>query len=241
MLTKKQQAKIDNLWDKFWSGGIANPMAAMEQISYLLFMRRLGEMDRKRLEDAEWLKQSYTSLFAGKYQRADGKKYPKSELRWDEFRHLPAEEMLTHVRDHVFPFIKTLENGNHNFSKHMNDAVFIIPKASLLVEAVGIIDDIYAEIERERQEEGQTFHDIQGDLYEHLLAEIATAGKNGQFRTPRHIIEIICALVMRSAIRPAAPAVSCWALISISSPTIPARSYVILMKTVWSAAKWGTC
>lgn len=195
MLTKTQQSKIDKLWNRFYAGGIANPLSAMEQISYLLFMRRLGEMDRKRLEDAEWLKQSYTSLFAGKYQRADGKKYPGSELRWDEFRHLPAEEMLTHVRDHVFPFIKTLENGNQNFSRHMNDAVFIIPKASLLVEAVGIIDDIYTEIERERQEDGQTFHDIQGDLYEHLLAEIATAGKNGQFRTPRHIIEMICALV----------------------------------------------
>jgi len=77
----------------------------------------------------------------------------------------------------------------------MSDAVFIIPKASLLVEAVGIVDDIYTEIERERQEGLQTFHDTQGDLYEYLLSEIATAGKNGQFRTPRHIIQMICALV----------------------------------------------
>src|SRR6266516_1910294 len=103
--------------------------------------------------------------------------------------------MLDHVRDNVFPFIKTLQDGGQVFTHYMQDAVFIIPKPSLLVEAVGIIDDIYAELERERQQAGQTFQDVQGDLYEHLLSEIATAGKNGQFRTPRHIIQMIVTLV----------------------------------------------
>ncbi|MDY6990080.1 MAG: class I SAM-dependent DNA methyltransferase [Thermodesulfobacteriota bacterium] len=195
MLTAAIRSKIDALWDKFWSGGIANPLTAMEQISYLLFMRRLDATDRKREEDAEWLKKSYSSAFHGTYTALDGKKYNKAELRWSHFRHLPGEEMLAHVRDRVFPFIKSLGGNDEPFSQYMHDAVFIIPKASLLVEAIGIIDDIYNEIERERLDNGQTFHDTQGDLYEHLLSEISTAGKNGQFRTPRHIIQMICALV----------------------------------------------
>jgi type I restriction enzyme M protein len=95
----------------------------------------------------------------------------------------------------VFPFIKSLESGGEGFTRFMQDAVFIIPKASLLVEAVGIIDDIYTELERERQEAGQAFQDVQGDLYEYLLSEISSAGKNGQFRTPRHIIQMIVSLV----------------------------------------------
>ena len=103
--------------------------------------------------------------------------------------------MLAHVRDRVFPFIKLLGGESQPFAQAMQDAVFIIPKPSLLVEAVGIVDEIYGEIERERQANGQTFHDTQGDLYEYLLSEIATAGKNGQFRTPRHLIQMICALI----------------------------------------------
>lgn len=183
MLNQNIRAKIDQLWDKFWSGGIANPLTAVEQISYLLFMRRLDAVDRKQQEDAEYLKRPYKSIFE------------KDNQRWSHFRNLPAEEMLAHVRDKVFPFIKSLGKEGQAFSKYMQDAVFIIPKASLLVEAVGVIDDIYTEIERETKENGQTFHDTQGDLYEHLLSEIATAGKNGQFRTPRHIIQMMCALV----------------------------------------------
>src|SRR5439155_24192152 len=195
MLTPAIRSKVDQLWNKFWSGGIANPLTAIEQISYLLFMRRLDALDEKQRGDAEFLKQEFHSLFAGKYATHKGTKRSREELRWSKFRHLPAEEMLDHVRDNVFPFIKTLKDGGQIFTRYMQDAVFIIPKPSLLVEAVGIIDDIYAELERERQQAGQTFQDVQGDLYEHLLSEIATAGKNGQFRTPRHIIQMIVTLV----------------------------------------------
>ncbi len=194
MLNQAMQAKINLLWDRFWSGGIANPLSAMEQISYLLFMRRLDEEDAKRQEDAEFLGTSYTSLFAGAFEWVPGQTVPAEELRWSRFRHLRGEEMLSHVRDKVFPFIKSLRAEDQPFARSMKDAVFILPKASLLVEAVGIIDEIYAEIERERQQ-GQTFHDTQGDLYEVLLSEIATAGKNGQFRTPRHLIQMIVELV----------------------------------------------
>ncbi len=195
MLNPALKSKVDQLWDKFWSGGIANPLTAIEQISYLLFMRRLDALDEKRRGDAEFLKQEYRSFFAGSYSTRSGKKRPREELRWSKFRHLPAEEMLEHVRDNVFPFVKSLEDGGQVFTRYMQDAVFIIPKPSLLVEAVGIIDGIYDEMERERQEAGQTFQDVQGDLYEYLLSEIQTSGKNGQFRTPRHIIQLIVTLV----------------------------------------------
>jgi type I restriction enzyme M protein len=94
----------------------------------------------------------------------------------------------------VFPFIKQLNGEGTAFGRHMRDAVFIIPKPSLLVEAINLIDKIYQEIEKE-SETGQTFHDTQGDMYEFLLSEIATAGKNGQFRTPRHIIQMMVELV----------------------------------------------
>src|SRR5689334_16332094 len=189
------RSKVDQLWDKFWAGGIANPLTAIEQISYLLFIRRLDVLDDIERGKAQYNQEEHRSIFAGTFTTARGVKRPRDELRWSKFRHLPAEEMLEHVRDHVFPFIKTLKNGGRTFASYMQDAVFIIPKASLLVEAVGIIDEIYAELERERQEARQSFQDLQGDLYEYLLAEIATAGKNGQFRTPRNLIQTIVSLV----------------------------------------------
>lgn len=183
MLTSTIKSKIDALWDKFWSGGLSNPLTAMEQISYLLFMKRLDEEDLKRKADAEFLNQKYDSLFA------DNETY-----RWSHWKHLEGGEMLDLVQQKVFPWLKQLQDEKHPFTEHMKDAVFIIPKPSLLVEAVGIIDEIYAEIEKERQE-GETFHDTQGDVYEYLLSEIASSGKNGQFRTPRHIIQMIVSLV----------------------------------------------
>lgn len=195
MMTAPLRSKVKALWNRFWSGGIANPLTAIEQISYLLFMRRLDALDEKRRGDAEFTGRSYRSLFEGSYETRRVETRPRGELRWSHFKHLPAEEMLDHVRDNVFPFIKTVDGENGEFARYMQDAVFIIPKASLLVEAVGIIDDIYAELEREQQQNEQSFQDLQGDLYEYLLSEIASSGKNGQFRTPRHIIQLIVSLI----------------------------------------------
>jgi len=189
MLSSEIKSDISKLWDKFWSGGIANPLTAIEQISYLIFMKRLDEADLKNKADAEFLKKEFKSVFEGKDE--NGKS--NQENRWSYFRNLKGDEMLKHVQERVFPFIKNL-NGSQPFTKHMKDAVFLIPKPSLLVEAVNIIDSIYDHIEKEQQE-GQTFQDTQGDIYEYLLSEIASAGKNGQFRTPRHIIQMICSLV----------------------------------------------
>jgi type I restriction enzyme M protein len=187
---------IDKLWDRFWSGGIANPLSAIEQITYLLFMKRIDDLDMKRKRDSEFLGKSYKSFFKGEFVLPGSKeKIKKGTLRWSQFKHMQAEEMLLHMQTKVFPFLKQMNGEATSFARHMNNAVFIIPKASLLVEAINIIEDIFLEIERDTREGGQTFQDIQGDVYEMLLGEIASAGKNGQFRTPRHIIKLICELV----------------------------------------------
>lgn len=176
MLAENLKAEINKLWNLFWSGGIANPLTAIEQISYLLFMKRLDDMDLKRKADAEWSEGEYESIFEG-----------NDDLRWSHWKHFEAEKMLTHVRDKVFPFIKKLNTDTDNsFSKQMKDAVFIIPKPSLLVQAVETIEKLKI------QEQNQ---DTQGDIYEYLLSELQTSGKNGQFRTPRHIIKMMAALV----------------------------------------------
>ena len=152
------KSKIDQLWNKFWSGGISNPLTAIEQITYLLFMKRLDELDQKKQADAEWTGEKYTSKFEGKWipleyraklrdddtqgetdkKLADGKMYEieKRTLRWSEFKHMQADDMLQHVQGKVFPFLKDLNGAESNFTHHMKNAVFIIPKSALLVEAV---------------------------------------------------------------------------------------------------------
>jgi len=212
---------INSLWNTFWSGGISNPITAIEQITYLLFMKRLDEMELKNKRTKK-----SNSRFNGNYQpyvdealylfkdKDDYPKYvkdldgakkkieelkkprPKSELRWSHFKDItPNERMLEHVRYNVFPFIQTLNGDSSPFTKHMANAVFIIEKPNLLAEAINKIDELFVEIEKDATEGGHAFQDIQGDVYEMLLSEIAQAGKNGQFRTPRHIIKLMAELV----------------------------------------------
>lgn len=197
------KSKIDQLWNKFWSGGISNPLTAIEQITYLLFMKRLDELDFKRQADAEWTGENYASKFEGSWIPPEYRNQPEPEkfavdkrtLRWSEFKRMHAEEMLQHVQSKVFPFLKDLNGTESNFTHHMKNAVFIIPKPALLVEAVKTIDEIFEVMEKDSRDNGQAFQDIQGDVYEMLLSEIASAGKNGQFRTPRHIIKLMADLV----------------------------------------------
>ena len=197
------KSKIDQLWNKFWSGGISNPLTAIEQITYLLFMKRLDELDQKKQADSEFTGETYSSKFAGQWippeyrGKDDEQTYAieRSTLRWRELKRKRPEEMLQHVQGKVFPFLKDMNGAESNFSHHMKNAVFIIPKPSLMWESVKIIDEIFEIMEKDSQKKGQTFQDIQGDVYEMLLAEIATAGKNGQFRTPRHIIKLMAELM----------------------------------------------
>lgn len=190
---------IDRLWDRFWSGGISNPLSAIEQITYLLFMKQLDELDLKREKDAEFTGDTFTSRFSGDFflPHDTEKKNPidKATLRWSHFKEMKAELMLPHVQQNVFPFIKELNGDGTAFTRHMANAVFLIPSGNLLQGAIAIIEEIFLEIERDAREEGHLFQDIQGDVYEMLLSEISSAGKNGQFRTPRHIIKLISELV----------------------------------------------
>ena len=206
------KSKIDQLWDKFWSGGISNPLTAIEQISYLLFMKQLDDLDLKEIADAEFTGETYDSRFTGywvppeyrsksenpiqKEKDEEPFKIDKDSFRWSKIKRITStEEMLNHVQTKVFPFLKDLNGTESSFTHHMRNAVFIIQKPTLLFESIKIIDEIYEIIEKDAMEGGQTFQDIQGDVYEYLLSEIATAGKNGQFRTPRHIIKLIAELV----------------------------------------------
>ena len=138
MLSQTLKQKVNNLWDKFWAGGISNPLTAIEQISYLLFMRRIDEQDTDRKRKAEFTGEQYQSIFEG-----------KEDLRWSYLRQItdPVKK-LEHVRDKVFPFIKELNGASQPFTRHMKNAVFIIPKPSLLDEAITKIDEIYEEIEK---------------------------------------------------------------------------------------------
>ena len=216
----KLKALIVSLWNTFWSGGISNPINVIEQITYLLFIKRLDELESKRERDAEFTGETYKSKFDGEYtpwidetlyrpkpsdtpvkkqelfkKREEAlKPRPKKELKWSSFKSMPADQMLVHFRNNVFPHIKDLNDESSSFTKYMKNAVFIIQKPSLLVEAVKKVDEIFIEIAEDAKDGKQSFQDIQGDVYEMLLKEIATAGKNGQFRTPRHLIKLLAEL-----------------------------------------------
>jgi len=198
MLNNKELARlIDELWNKFWSGGIANPLTAIEQITYLIFMKRIDDLDLERKQKAGFSGEKYTSIFEGMFpeQTKDEDKINRVEketLRWSHFKNIsPNDLKLKHIQEYVFPFIKELGGENAHFTTYMKNAVFIIPTPSLLDEAIETIEQIFTEIKKDTNEH----QDIQGDVYEMLLNEIASAGKNGQFRTPRHIIQMVVELV----------------------------------------------
>ncbi len=174
MLHAELKQKIRKLWDKFWSGGISNPLQAIEQISYLIFMRKLEDRDVLEEQNAVLKGIKYKSIFAG-----------HENCKWSVWSEYSSDKILAHVRDMVFPFMRNLGEENSSYAKYMKDASFSLPTASLLIEAVSIINDLHI------KEQNQ---DTQGDIYEYLLSELQTAGKNGQFRTPRHIIKMMVEL-----------------------------------------------
>jgi type I restriction enzyme M protein len=175
MLEPELESKINKLWNAFWAGGMSNPLSAIEQISYLIFMKRLDDLDTHHMNAAKARGHAYKSVFVR-----------SEDCRWSDWKHMNADAMYKHVTEVVFPFVKNLRNGEDTlYSKYMKDAQFLIPKPSLLQEAVTLIDEI---------EMGER-PDVQGDIYEHLLGELKSAGKNGQFRTPRHIIRMMIELV----------------------------------------------
>lgn len=201
MLSNDLKSKINKLWDKFWSRGITNPITAIEQISYLLFLRRIDDADK----EAKTQNPKHKTLFIKEKLDKNGSplkgKNGKAILesadgcRWSNFSVLEnADEILEVVSKKAFPFIKGLNDPRQPYTRHMQNAVFGINNATLLKEAVEDINSIFEDIKLQ-QKEGQQFQDTQGDVYEYLINEIGTSGKNGQFRTPRHIIQFMCELI----------------------------------------------
>lgn len=201
MLSNDLKSKINKLWDKFWSRGITNPITAIEQISYLLFLRRLDDLDQENITQST----KYKTFFVR--EKVDGNGNPlldkkgkailenAEDCRWSYFSNLEnTDDILEVVSKKAFPFIKGLNDPNQPYSRHMQNAVFGINNATLLKEAIDDINSIFQDIKKQ-QVEGQQFQDTQGDVYEYLINEIGTSGKNGQFRTPRHIIQFMCELI----------------------------------------------
>lgn len=185
MLTGELRNRVDQVWNAFWSGGIANPLEVIEQITYLLFLRAL-DADQTRADNmATRLKTQPVRIYpAGTDER--GLAY--EEMRWSRFKNVGPEQMFKVLSEHVFPFLRGLHASQgpaaqSAFARHMRDARFTIPTANLLGKVVDLLDGIPLDD-----------RDTKGDLYEYMLGKIASAGQNGQFRTPRHIIQLMVAL-----------------------------------------------
>ncbi|KJE27431.1 N-6 DNA Methylase family protein [Geobacillus kaustophilus] len=175
MITGELKNKVDKIWETFWTGGITNPLTVIEQFTYLLFIKGLDEAETQREQEAALLGIEFERIFPE----------DKQHLRWSKFKNLEASQMYEIVSKEVFPFIKSLHgNKNSAYAKYMSDAIFMIPTPQMLSKIVDGIDKLPL---KDR--------DLQGDLYEYLLSKIATAGTNGQFRTPRHIIKMMVELV----------------------------------------------
>ena len=176
MITGELRSKVDKIWETFWTGGITNPLEVIEQFTYLLFI--------KGLDDKETIKENDAILLGIDFDRT----FPedKQNLRWSKFKNFEAETMYETVANEVFPFIKNLHtNKDSAYAKYMGDAIFKIPTPLMLSKIIDGIDSIDMDENK----------DTKGDLYEYLLSKVATAGTNGQFRTPRHIIDMIVKLM----------------------------------------------
>ncbi|AXJ09360.1 class I SAM-dependent DNA methyltransferase [Arthrobacter sp. PM3] len=183
MITGEIKSQVDKVWNTFWSGGISNPLEVIEQITYLLFLKRLDERHILQEKKANLLGQPMEDAVfpAGN----DPKGRPYADLRWSRFKNFAKDEMFTVFSESVFPFLRNelpkMANGEEStYSHHMRDAQFKIPNAGVLQQVVDVIDGI-----------NMDGRDTKGDLYEYMLSKLASAGTNGQFRTPRHIIDLM--------------------------------------------------
>jgi type I restriction enzyme M protein len=186
MLTGEIRNQIDAVWMAFFTGGISNPLEVIEQITYLLFIRRLDDAHTLEESKALMLKQPMARRVFPEGTDPKGRQY--DDLRWSRFKHFAPAEMFETVGEHVFPFIKTMGGDGSTYSHHMKDARFTIPTPALLAKVVDMLDHVPMED-----------RDTKGDLYEYMLGKIATAGQNGQFRTPRHIIQLMVELTAPNA------------------------------------------
>ena len=193
MITGELKNKIDSIWDAFAAGGLVNPLEVIEQITYLMFIRDLDDSDNLKAKESAMLGLPYESIFSGEVQVGE-RKIDGNQLKWSVFRDFPAGRMYSIVQEWVFPFIKTLHSDkNSAYSKYMDDAIFKLPTPLLLDKVVTGLDEVYDMMN------SMQASDVRGDVYEYLLSKIAQSGRNGQFRTPRHIIKMMVELMAPKA------------------------------------------
>ena len=193
MVTGELKSKIDSLWEIFWTGGLTNPLDVIEQMTYLMFIHDLDEADNRHAKEAVMLGLPYTSVFSESVQIGD-RVVNGNQLKWSIFHDFPATQMYKTMQEMVFPFIKNLHGDKDSaYAKYMGDAIFKIPTALMLDKIVNAMDGIYEQVAQLKD------MDVRGDIYEYLLSKLATAGVNGQFRTPRHIIKMIVELMQPKA------------------------------------------
>lgn len=185
MVTGELKNKVDGLWEIFWTGGLTNPLDVIEQMTYLMFIRDLDDSDNVHMKESIMLGLPYKSIFEENVTIGD-RKVPGNQLKWSVFHDFPAQKMYANMQENVFPFIKNLHGDKESaYAKYMGDAIFKVPTPVMLDKIVTAMDEIYEKMEQLRSE------DVRGDIYEYLLSKLATAGVNGQFRTPRHIIKMM--------------------------------------------------
>ena len=191
MITGELKNRIDSLWDDFAAGGIVNPLTVIEQITYLMFIHDLDEADNKGSMEAMMLGISHESIFKDEVE-VEGRTVDGKQLKWSVFQDFPAEKMFDVVKNEVFPFIINLHNDRESaYSKYMSDAIFMIPTPLLLSKVVEKLSDLFRMMKETKLDK----EDVRGDVYEYLLSKLNTAGRNGQFRTPRHIIKMMVELM----------------------------------------------
>lgn len=185
MLAPHIKNNVNKLWNLFWSAGITNPLVAVEQITYLLFLKRLEGIDNERVKNGR------PSIYAGKVKLGD-REIEADQCRWS---YIEQDKTPQHLINVVFPWLRELEkilvasqappNGIEGIGNRMSDAYFQLDpnKGAILQQAIDLINKLFDRVDAQG-----AATDIMGDTFEYLLSEIATAGKNGQFRTPRQII-----------------------------------------------------
>jgi type I restriction enzyme M protein len=183
VITGEIKSQVDKVWNAFATGGVSNPLVVIEQFTYLLFLKRLDENQTRAENKANRTAKPVIDPVFPAGQDADGRSY--RDFRWSRFKDMHQDEMFVVFDKHIFPFLRTglstqVKGEESSFARHMKDVEFKIPSASLLAKVVDLIDGIPMDQ-----------RDTKGDLYEYMLGKIATAGRNGQFRTPRHIIDLM--------------------------------------------------
>lgn len=174
-MEKSIQNKIDQVWNDFFAGGVANPLTVIEQITYLLFIKGLDDVETSNEQSEQILGVKFNRIFDAEHQ----------ECRWSKFKNMSAPEMYKVVSEKVFLFIKNLQPSKDSaFSRYMESAIFAVPTPLVLEKVVTKIDSI-----------PMKDRDTKGDVYEYMLSKLSSSGDLGQFRTPRHIIKMMIEMI----------------------------------------------